>query len=61
MSSPTSWPREQAVTTGLLDWARYWERLPWQMHNRYDDGEHGPCHMYDALTTSASRSQISMS
>src|SRR2546421_1576943 len=29
------------------------------MHGRYDDGRTGLCHMYDASTTSASRSQIS--
>jgi len=40
---------------------RYGERLPWRMHGRYDDGRTGPCHMYDASTTSASRSQISTS
>ena len=34
-------------------------RLPWRMHGRYDDGRTGLCHMYDASTTSASRSQIS--
>ena len=28
---------------------RYWERLAWRMHGRYD----GLCHMYDASTTSA--------
>ena len=32
-----------------------------RMHGRYDDGSTGLCHMYDASTTSASRSQISTS
>jgi hypothetical protein len=34
-------------------------RLSWRMHGRYDDGRTGLCHMYDASTTLALRSQIS--
>lgn len=33
----------------------------WRMHGRYDDGRTGLCHIYDASTTSASRSRISTS
>ena len=52
---------DQAFAFAQVRSERYLERLPWRMHGRYAHGRTGLCHMCDASTMSASRSQISTS
>ena len=49
------------VTAGVLGWPGSRECLPWADSRPMTTTGAPPCHMYDASTTLASRSQISMS